>query len=375
MPRRRPARPPPSLPPPRPACKSRSMSCVRNFRNWKRSSRRARRRRRARAATSTPSTTRREAGHRAEAQALGLCPGPGRRDDRAANPRTDFQVRRARLKLEAPITDLASATLEFDASRTVVAQGSLHRPRPQRPTCGECASDSRRCRSCTTSCSPPAPALRRSRPPSRSTLFPSEYDQGVWLQLKNVLGDGIPGTTLDVGLQDGQGAEHGRPEQQQGPRGTHALRAGQHAAGQEHGGQQRLPRLPERQVHRRQTKVTTDKTALGGGLSYLLGPVWLRAEIPGGPEAGARLRGWYGQAAYQFPNALDTALRPLRHAGREHRRARTRTLADWTLGVQHFLDAQHPPDPGARVPPPEAGYSQYAKTNGDLTTLRLQVKY
>jgi hypothetical protein len=203
-------------------------------------------------------------------------------------------------------------------------------------------------------------------------LFPSEYDQGAWLQLKNALGDAVPGTTFDVGIQDGQGPN------------TADLNNSKDLVARLRFVLGNTP--PDKSteantvylgyLHGKFTKsdATTDKTAFGGGLSYLFGPLWLRAEYLAGQKLGHDFSGWYGQAAYQFPNALDTLF--VRYDTLDEKTdAPNTSVSDWTLGLEHFLDSNTRLILAHEFRSPESGYSQYAKTNGDVTTLRLQVKY
>ena len=292
-------------------------------------------------------------------------------DDRAASPKTDFQVRRARLKLEAPITDLASATLEFDATRSVsLKEAFIDLGR---------ATDVWRVRAGQSKVPFMYDILQSSSArlaPEQTAVaqyvFPSEYDQGAWLQLKNALGDAIPGTTLDVGIQDGQGPN------------TADLNEGKDLVARLRFVLGNTP--PDKSMEANSVYLgyldgkftkgtaTTDKTAFGGGISYLLGPVWLRAEYLAGQKLGLDFTGWYGQAAYQFTNAVDTFF--VRYDTLdENTDAPNTSVSDWTVGLEHFLDSSTRLILAHEFRSPESGYSQYAKTNGDLTTLRLQVKY
>src|SRR5574340_434541 len=118
-------------------------------------------------------------------------------DDQAAATRTDFQVRRARLKLEAPITDFASGTIEIDATRSVSLKEAfidlwratdiwrLRAGQAKVPFMYDILQSS-------------SARLAPEQTAVAQYIFPGEYDQGAWVQLKNVLGDRVPGTTLDL---------------------------------------------------------------------------------------------------------------------------------------------------------------------------------
>ncbi len=127
-------------------------------------------------------------------------------DDRALNPHTDFQVRRARIKVEAPVTPIADAVIEVDASRSVSLKDGYidlwYQPTdPMRLRMGQAKVPDMYdiIESSSTRLCPEQTALALY-------LFPGEYEQGAWFKFNNIFTDRVPGTTLELGVEDGQGA-------------------------------------------------------------------------------------------------------------------------------------------------------------------------
>jgi len=120
--------------------------------------------------------------------------------------------------------------------------------------------------------------------------------------------------------------------------------------------------------------VTTDKAAIGGGISYLLGPVWLRGEYLIGDQSGRDFAGWYGQLAYELPGTPGTLFARYERLDEDRNTSNT-DFKSVTVGYQHQLHAKTRVILAHEFRDPDAGYSKFSKTDGGLTTLRVQVKY
>lgn len=294
-------------------------------------------------------------------------------DNQASDPELDFRVRRARLKLEAPVTDFAAATLQIDATSKVELKDAyldlgrstdlwrLRGGQAKVPFLYDVleSSSSRLCPERTT---------------MATTLFPGERDLGVWLLHKNLLGDRLPGTTLEFGVQNGQG-----PNQSDLNNNKDVVARLRFALGN-------CP--PDKTTEANsiylgylngeytdsKSLVTTDKTGFGGGISLAKGPVWFRGEILQGEYQGADYLGWSAQLAYAFPHHPGTLFARY-DIYNENRDLPDASIRDLCLGYQHLLDARTRVILAQDFYHPEPGYSKYSKYDGNLTTLRLQVKY
>jgi len=292
--------------------------------------------------------------------------------DQAASPETDFRVRRARLKIEAPVTDLAGLTLQIDATKKVETKDAyLDLGRKQdlwRFRMGQAKvpfmyevleSSSRRL-------SPERTALAR-------TLFDGERDIGAWLHVKNALGDGVPGATLDIGAMSGNGPN-----------------ASDNNDTKDVVARLRFP-ISRKPVDKNTEAdslylgyltgeftddegMTTDKRFFGGGISRVWGPVWFRGEAISGRHLGKDILGWYGRLAYQLPRTPGTLFARCERFD-EDRDTPNTDFKGVTVGYEHQLDAKTRLVVAHEFRHPDTGYSNFAKTDGGLTTLRLQVKY
>jgi hypothetical protein len=294
-------------------------------------------------------------------------------NNQAADPELDFRVRRARLKLEAPVTDFASATLQLDATRTVELKDAyidlgrvsdvwrLRGGQAKVPFMYDVleSSSSRLCPERTT---------------VATTIFPGERDLGVWFLQKNVLGDRMPGTTLDLGLQNGQGPN--QPDLNDSKDLVARLRfaLGNCPPDKNTEANSLYIGYLNGEFTDPKSLVTTDKTAFGGGISLAKGPVWFRGEVLQGEYLGADYLGWYAGLAYAFPNHPGTLFARY-DVYNENRDLPDASISDLCLGYQDLLDAKTRIILAQDFYNPEPGYGKFTKTDGNVTTLRLQVKY
>lgn len=294
--------------------------------------------------------------------------------DRAGSHKSDFLVRRGRLKLDAQVTDQAALTLQIDAARDKVELKDAYvdigrKSDPWRFRTGQSKvpfmyevleSSSTR--------------LEPERTAMAQVLFPSERDIGAWLLLKNALGDSVPATTLDLGVMNGNGPNtkgdaDGRKDV------IARLRFALGNQPVDKNTEANSVYLAYQQGSLTDSKgVETDKRYIGGGVSYVTGPLWLRGEMLYGERSGKDFRGWYAHAAYAIPETRDTLFARYEYFD-ENRDVTGDLFRNWTAGWQHELDERTRVVLAHDFRNPEKSYSSYTKTNGGLTTIRLQVKY
>ena len=293
--------------------------------------------------------------------------------DEAANPKTDFRVRRARIKLQAPVTNMVSGTIEFDATRTVeLKEAFLDVGRPTdiwRLRFGQAKVPFMYdiLQSSSVRLAPEQTAVAQA-------IFPGEYDQGLWLQFNNVLGDSVPGTTLDLGVQNGQGPNAAELNNNKDIVARLRFVLGNTPPDKDTEANSVYLGYLSGELTDAKTLVTTDKTGFGGGVSYLLGPTWLRGEYLAGQQSGHDYEGWYGQLAYEIPHTQGTLFARYEQFD-ENRDVSENLLKDLTLGYQHQIDAKTRAVLAYELRDPESGYGKFSKTDGNVLTLRLQVKY
>jgi len=292
--------------------------------------------------------------------------------DQAAEPGTDFRVRRARLKLEAPVTDLAALTLQIDAARTVELkdayldlgrQADLWRFRMGQakvPFMYEVLESS-------------SARLEPERTLLATTLFPGERDVGAWLHLKNVLGDQVPGTTLDLGAMSGNGASAADNNDSKDLVARMRFVLGRKTVNKDTEANSLYVGYLTGQFTDSKG-ATTDKRRLGGGISYASGPLWFRGEVVTGENLGKDILGWYAHLAYQLSRTPGTLFARYERFDEDRDTGNT-DFKSLTVGYQHQLDAKTRMVLAHEFRNPDAGYSKFSKTDGGLTTLRLQVKY
>lgn len=293
--------------------------------------------------------------------------------DDAADPETDFRVRRARLKIEAPVTDMAALTLQVDATRSVDLKDAYldlgHSSDVWRLRLGQSkvpfmyevleSSSSR---------------LEPERTALATTLFPGERDQGAWMQLSNILGDSIPGATLDVGFQNGAGANTADNNDNKDVVARLRVPIGNTPPEKSTEADSVYTAYLNGELTDSKTSVTTDKTFVGGGISKVFGPVWLRGEAIAGKQLGHDILGWYAHAAYEILGTSGTVFARYERFD-ENRDASGDLFKNLTLGYKHQVDPKTRAILAYEFRDPDPGYSKFAKTDGNALTLRLQVKY
>ena len=292
--------------------------------------------------------------------------------DQAADPETDFRVRRARLKIEAPVTDLAALTLQIDAARAVELKDAyvdlgrktdLWRFRMGQgkvPFMYEVLESS-------------SARLEPERSALAAALFPGERDIGAWLHLKNVLGDEVPGTTLDLGAMSGNGPSAADNNDSKDLVARLRFVLGRKPVDKDtEANSLYVGYLTGKFTNSK--GATTDKRRLGGGISYASGPLWLRGELVTGEDLGKDILGWHAHLAYRFSQTPGTLFARYDRFDEDSDTDNT-DFKSLTVGYQHQLDAKTRVVLAHELRRPDADYSKFAKTDGDLTTLRLQVKY
>jgi len=306
--------------------------------------------------------------------------------DEPAAPQDNFLVRRARLKISANISPMASAVVEVGADKSVGYNDTKGKSQEIKLTelkeayvdLGR-ATDMWRFRlgqskipfmydilqSSSVRLTPESTALS-------AALFPGEYDTGAWLQLKNVLGDSLPDTQLDLGAMNGTGP--GKIDVNDNKDFVARLRFnlgnapidGDYEANSAYLGYQSGQSLD--------SGVTTDKRLFGGGVSYIAGPFWFRGEAAGGELKGKDVGGWYGQAAYFIPQTLNSIF--VRYEDYdEDQDVSNNNYKSTTVGYEHKFDPKTRLTLAHEFRTPDKGYSKFSSTDGDITTLRLQVKF
>jgi hypothetical protein len=292
--------------------------------------------------------------------------------DQAASTETDFRVRRARLKIEAPVTAMAALTLQVDATRSVELKDAyldlgrstdawrVRVGQSKVPFMYEVLESS-------------SSRLEPERTALAAILFPGERDQGVWVQLKNALGDSIPGATLDFGFQNGNGANAADNNDNKDIVARLRVPIGNSPPDKDTEADSVYVGYLNGELTN-SSGVTTDKAFVGGGVSKVFGPVWLRAEMLGGERSGKDIRGWYGHAAYAIPDTNGTLFARYEQFD-ENRDLSDDLFKNLTLGYQHQIDAKTRAILAYELRDPEPGYSKFSTTDGNLLTLRMQVKY
>jgi hypothetical protein len=293
--------------------------------------------------------------------------------DQAADPRTDFRVRRARIKVQAPVTNMASGTIEFDTTRTVELKEAfldlgrttdiwrLRFGQAKVPFMYDILQSS------SVRLAPEQTAVAQY-------VFPGEYDQGLWLQFNNALGDSVPGTTLDLGVQNGQGPNATELDNTKDIVARLRFVLGDTPPDKDTEANSLYIGYLNGEMTDSKTIVTTDKTGIGGGLSYLLGPAWFRGEYLTGEKSGHDYAGWYGQLACEVPGTPGTLF--ARYERFDEDTGKSGNLfSDLTVGYQHQIDPKTRATLAYEFRDPESGYSKFAKTDGNLLTARVQVKY
>jgi hypothetical protein len=277
------------------------------------------------------------------------------------DPRTKFDIRRARLKLQAAPTDMASVTLQVDAVPKSVSlkdayidlepENSIWRFRTGKtkvPFMYEVLESSSR-RLCP----------ERSQVASKS--FPGERDVGAFLHIKDFLGDGAPGATLDVGATNGQGKDGAESNNTKDivARLRWAL------------GSQKPDKDKETSTFYLgyldgRSNAGDDRHRFGGGISYLMEPLWIRAEYLTGEEGSVDVDGWYVRLAYSLPNYEDTLF--ARYDVHDDDKGCPGDYSRWTVGIEHFLDSKTRAILAHELIDDEG-------SEEDVTTVRLQLKY
>ena len=297
-------------------------------------------------------------------------------DDRALNPHTDFQVRRARIKVEAPVTPIADAVIEVDASRSVSLKDGYidlwYQPTdPMRLRMGQAKVPDM-----YDIIGPPAPASVRNRPRWRFICSRANTNKGRGSSRQHIH---RPGAWHHAGVRGGGWQGAATPDLNNNKDVVARLRFN-------------LGNCPPDRVRETNTAyiavvngefgvtnanksiTNTVKQYVGGGASYQLGPFWLRSEYQTGNRLGTHFSGWNGQIAYGFPNMRDTLFARYDTLD-QNTDLPNHAFDNLTLGIEHFLD------PRTRVilawedRSPEDKYGNFTTTNGSLTTLRLQVKF
>lgn len=102
--------------------------------------------------------------------------------------------------------------------------------------------------------------------------------------------------------------------------------------------------------------------------------MWLRGEVVTGRNLGREVLGWYYHLAYPVPDSPGTVF------GRWERYDEDRNAPDTdfralTLGYQRVLDPKTRLVLARELRWPDPGYRRFAKSNGAVTTMRLQVDY
>jgi ribosomal protein L9 len=293
--------------------------------------------------------------------------------DQAASPGTDFRVRRARIKLDAPVTDVAALTLQVDATRTVELKDAyldLGRPtdvwrlrfgQAKVPFMYEVLESS-------------GNRLEPERTALATTLFPGERDQGAWVQFKNALGDSIPGTTLDVGLQNGNGVNAADNNNSKDVVARLRFPIGNAPPDKNTEADSVYLAYRNGELTDAKTSVTTDKTFIGGGVSKALGPVWFRGEAITGKQFGHDIFGWYAHGSYEIPGTPGTLFARYERFD-ENRDKSGDQFNNLTVGYQHQIDSKTTATLAYEFRDPQSGYSKFPRTKGNALTLRMQVKY
>jgi len=292
--------------------------------------------------------------------------------DQAGNPETDFRVRRARLKIDGQVSELAALTFQVDAGREVELKDAyldigrksdLWRFRMGQgkvPLMYEVLESS-------------SVRLEPERTALAAALFPGERDIGAWLHFKNVLGDQVPGTTLDLGAMSGNGPSKADNNDSKDLVARLRFVLGRKPVDKDtEANSFYLGYLTGEFTDSK--GVTTDKRRLGGGISYASGPLWFRGEVVTGENLGKDILGWYAHLACRLARTPGTLFARYERFD-ENRDAADTDFKSLTVGYQHQLDAKTRVVLAHEFRHPDAGYSKFSKTDGGLTTLRVQVKY
>lgn len=194
--------------------------------------------------------------------------------DQAGNPETDFRVRRARLKIDGQISELAALTLQVDSAREVELKDAyldigqkadLWRFRMGQgkvPLMYEVLESS-------------SVRLEPERTALAAALFPGERDIGAWVHFKNVLGDQVPGTTLDLGAMSGNGPSKADNNDSKDLVARLRFVLGRRPVDKDtEANSCYLGYLTGKFTDSK--GAITDKHRLGGGISYASGPLWFR---------------------------------------------------------------------------------------------------
>jgi hypothetical protein len=120
--------------------------------------------------------------------------------------------------------------------------------------------------------------------------------------------------------------------------------------------------------------VDKDREILGAGISYMLGPVWFRGEFADGKHKGVNVRGWSALVALPLSSGTDTVFARY-DIYDEDTDTGNNSLDRWTVGVAHDMDSKTRLTLAHDFQSPDSGRSSYSKYDGDVTTLRLQIKY
>lgn len=306
--------------------------------------------------------------------------------DEPATPQDNFLVRRARLKITGAISPMATAVLEVGADKSVTYNDTKGKSQEIKLTelkeayvdLGR-STDNWRFRMGQAKIPFMYDVLQSSsvRVTPESTvlagaLFPGEYDTGAWLQLKNVLGDSIPDTQLEIGAMNGTGP--GKNDVNDNKDFVARLRFNLGNAPIDSEYEANSAYLGYQSGQSLDSGVTTDKRFFGGGVSYITGPFWLRGEAVGGELKGKNVGGWYGQAAYFIPQTLNSVF--VRYeAYDENQDVSNNNFKSTTVGYEHKFDPKTRLTLAHEFRTPDKGYSKFSSTDGDITTLRLQVKF
>ncbi len=291
--------------------------------------------------------------------------------DRAISPGQDFRVRRARLKLDAAVSDLSALTLQLDAAREVELKDAYvdlgRRSDPWRFRMGQAkvpfsyevleSSGNR---------------LEPERTALMGALFPGERDVGAFLHLKSLSGRDSPPVTLDLAVFSGNGPSKADNNDEKDV----AVRLRTPVGSRPPDPTTEADSVYVGYLRGRHTSAgqTTDRDYLGGGISKVLGPVWLRAEAIGGKHRGREVFGWYARAAYRIPDHPGTVFARYERFD-EDRNTDGTDFRNLTVGYEQQLDSKTRVVVAHEFRRPGPSYSRADKTEGDLTTLRVQVKY
>ncbi len=286
--------------------------------------------------------------------------------DQAASTESNFRIRRSRIKLAGPISPNAAFAIQLDAASSVTLKDAYIDLIPSgggwRFRIGQdlvplmyevLESDSSR--------------YTPERSMMAGVFFPGERDIGAWVQFANA-----NGLTVDAGLMNGTGANASDSNDDKMLVARLRIPLGGKIADASREANTVYLGLLSGDITT--GAGTFSREALGVGISYLLGRLLLQGEFLNGEDLGLDTSGWYALVALPIQGTQETVFLRLEEYDEDTGTPDT-TFRGLVIGIQHAVDSKTRIVLAHEIRDPDSAFSKFGSLNGDVTTLRVQVKF